>query len=116
MTYSKRLRKEVIQLILTKKQLAKMLFAFLLVCGISTMMIVSLDISHIEWCEEEGCIVCSAIHFSQEIVMLVVVVAMITAILFLLIYFYLEIFHITVFKNFFELTHSLVKQKIQLND
>ena len=99
-----------------RSQQLKILLAVFLACAIFSTTIVSLNLSHIECCEEEHCVFCFTIHFSQEIVMMIALVISVLTTIHFLLYVYLAELYQKQPSNQVVMVRSLASQKIQFNN
>jgi len=93
----------------------KSIIILILSCGILLFSIVSFNSEHISLCCGTHCMLCSAINFSQKIVMIVVATIVIFKIAMILIYYFLAE-TLRENDNKIIILNTLVNKKIQFNE
>ncbi|MBQ9314101.1 MAG: hypothetical protein IJ220_03740 [Clostridia bacterium] len=100
------------------KRIGRIMKSFLLVtlaCGILIFSVVSLNSRHIEVCDNNHCSLCSAINFSQEVVMIIMAIIVTLSTIIFLISFYLAELWQKLHHNV-TILNTLVYRNIQLNE
>ena len=97
------------------ERLLKSFLVVILVCGIFVFSIVSLNSNHIEVCQNSHCSLCSAIDFSQKVVMILMVTIITFSVILFLVSFFLAEFYEEI-HNEIVILNTLVYRKIQLNE